>query len=398
MVSTIYIAKNVYGGDGLGRLGDGRVAFVPGAFKGEQVKAEIVEEKRGYVKTRLVEVVEPSPERIGVLPLPQPGMVYANISRRGELEAKGAQLAEIFDRARIRVNIKGPMAEVSSTGLNYRNKVVYHFAKDKGKWLLGYMSEPDHMVVDVLDDPLARPEINAALPEIRRKVMMLLTQGASSVRKEVERKGNLTIRWSKSSGVKWWVGAAQPDVVMKEISCGKAFEVPADGFWQVNPVMGEALVREVVLEYGKLGDAVDNILDLYCGVGVFGLCCNPKKLVGVESGRRAVEFACKNAAAQGFANARFFAQEVARNLRKLRIDGKTAVILDPPRGGLEKGVPQFLAKSPAPCIMYVSCDPATLVRDLRQMGGNYEVCTVKWFDLFPRTARFETLAILRRRS
>ena len=82
MTSTVYIAKNVYGGDGLGRLGDGRVVFVPGAWAGEQVKAEIVEEKRNYVKAKLVEVVEKSPDR-GECAAERvvPGMVYANLSR-----------------------------------------------------------------------------------------------------------------------------------------------------------------------------------------------------------------------------------------------------------------------------------------------------------------------------
>ena len=79
MTSTVYIAKNVYGGDGLGRLGDGRVVFVPGAWEGEQVKAEIFEEKPRFVRARLVEVVEPSPERVDV-GATVPGMVYAGLS------------------------------------------------------------------------------------------------------------------------------------------------------------------------------------------------------------------------------------------------------------------------------------------------------------------------------
>ena len=79
MTSTVHIAKNVYGGDGLGRLGDGRVVFVPGAFAGEDVKAEIVDERRSYVKARLVEVADPSPDRLGEGPAPIPGMVYSNL-------------------------------------------------------------------------------------------------------------------------------------------------------------------------------------------------------------------------------------------------------------------------------------------------------------------------------
>ena len=102
MTSTVYIAKNVYGGDGLGRLGDGRVVFVPGAWAGEQVRAEFVEEKRHFVKARLVEVVEPSADRIdGGALAGVPGCVYANLSAAGERKAKDAQLREAFDRARL---------------------------------------------------------------------------------------------------------------------------------------------------------------------------------------------------------------------------------------------------------------------------------------------------------
>ena len=88
MTSTVYIAKNVYGGDGLGRLGDGRVVFVPGAWAGEQVRAELTDEKRRFVRARLVEVAEASPERLPTSGPTVPGMVYAGLSYRGECAAK----------------------------------------------------------------------------------------------------------------------------------------------------------------------------------------------------------------------------------------------------------------------------------------------------------------------
>ena len=151
MISTVYIAKNVYGGDGLGRLGDGRVVFVPGAWAGEQVRAEIIEEKKHFVRARLVEVVEASPERTRAKDMrPEtvvPGMVYSELSYKGECEAKESQLREFFERARLVV----PELKHSNTQttLNYRNKAVYHFAKQKGKWVIGYRMEPSHEIVDI---------------------------------------------------------------------------------------------------------------------------------------------------------------------------------------------------------------------------------------------------------
>ncbi len=399
MTSTVYIAKNVYGGDGMGRLGDGRVVFVPGAFAGENVKAEIIEEKRNFVKARLVEIVEPSPERIGrdgkgdgSAPV-VPGMVYSDLSYRGECEAKRRQLEEFFDRARIVHPEIGQ--STNRTFFNYRNKAVYHFAKQKGKWVLGYRTEPSHEIVDVTVDPLACPEINAKLPEIRRQVLALLTQGAEVVRKSVEKEGNVTVRWTSRSGVQWWIGRAKQPVVMKELTCGKVFEVPSDGFYQVNPEVGEELVKAVVSEFRKA--PTEELLDLYCGVGVFGLCCAPAKLTGIESGRQAIEFAKKNASSQNYAGARFYAEEVGRNLKRIRVTERTTVVVDPPRAGMEPNVPKWLAESKAPRIFYVSCDPATLMRDLRTLTRNYEVESVRWFNMFPRTARFETLVVLKRR-
>ena len=395
MTSTVYIAKNAYGGDGLGRLGDGRVVFVPGAFAGENVKAEIVEEKRNFVKARLVEIVEASPDRTGTGPAPIPGMVYANLTPAGENRIKEAQLKEFLERNRFDPAKLVSSVSPSGSFLNYRNKVVYHFAKQGGKWVLGYRTEPTHEIVEVLEDPLARPEINAKLPEIRTNVMRLLTQGAEAVRKSVERKANVTIRWTAKSGVQWWLGDAPQGLVLKETTCGKVFEVPSDGFYQVNPEVGEDLVRAVCAEF-KVAPT-DEVLDLYCGVGVFGLCLAPTKLTGIESGRQAIDFAKRNAAAQGYVGARFFAEQVGRNLKRIRITDRTTVVVDPPRGGMEPNVPKWLAESKAPRLFYVSCDPATLMRDLKTIAKGYEIESVRWFNMFPRTARFETLVVLKRR-
>ena len=398
MTSSVYIAKNVYGGDGLGRLGDGRVVFVSGAWAGESVKAEIYEEKRHFVKARLVEVEEASPHRIdGGALAAVPGCVYAGLSVAGELAAKEAQLAEFFERARLPLRIvRRPDADEPAA--NYRNKVVYHFEKRRSGWAIGYRREPGHEITDMENDPLAAAEINAKLPEIRRGVFTLLTTGPEAVRRDIGRKGSLTVRWTQKTGVKWWVGDAPENLVLKETTAGRDFEVPAGGFYQVNPRICSKLATAVAEEYARgAGDAPD-VLDLYCGVGVLGLCCRPPKLVGVESGRQAVEFARRNAAAQKAPDAKFFAGQVGRNLRRLSAGPRTTVVADPPRGGMESNVVKWLAESKAPRILYVSCDPATLVRDLKTISGGYEVESASWFNMFPRTARFETLAVLRRKG
>ena len=398
MTSTVHIAKNVYGGDGIGRLGDGRVVFVPGAWAGESVRAEIVEERRHFVRARLVEVAEPSPaRRDGGAFAGVPGCVYANLSYAAECDAKEGQLAEFLERARLGARpVRGAVARTGADGevAGYRNKVTYHFGRRRGAWAIGYRAEPSHEVVDMAADPLAVRPIGDRLPEIRRAVLSLLTTGPEAVRRGIAAKGGVTVRWSARTGVRWWTGDAPRDLAFQETTCGRVFEVPAGGFYQVNPAIGEELVRYVAAEYAKEGG---DVLDLYCGVGVFGLCCSPARLVGVESGREAVEFARRNAAAQGVA-AKFVAGQAGRTLRQVRTGPATTVIVDPPRGGMEPNVTAFLAKSGAPRIVYVSCDPATLARDLRTLAQGYAVESVRWFDMFPRTARFETVAVLRRKT
>ena len=347
------------------------------------------------MRARLVEVVEPSPERVEPEATVVPGMVYSGLSAAGEKAAKDRQLAEFFERARIPV----PSIETVDGGspLAYRNKAVYHFARQRGKWAVGYRAEPGHEIVDIESDPLVVPAIGAALPDIRRGVTRLLTQGAEAVRKSVERQGNVTVRWTRKSGVKWWVGDAPADLVLKETTLGIDFEVPADGFYQVNPAVSELLAQAVVDEYRRGANAAPELIDLYCGVGVFGILCRPPKLVGIESGRQAVAFAKRNAAIHKVDGV-FYAEQVGSCLRRIRVGERTTVIVDPPRGGLEHGVAKWLVASRAPRIIYVSCDPATLIRDLRTITAAYTVSAVLRFEMFPRTARFESMVVLEKKA
>ena len=405
MTVELDIQKNVYGGDGLGRLGDGRVVFVPGAFAGEKVRAEIVEQKKRYVKARLAEVVEASPDRI--VPGPTvPGMAYAAISYKGELRLKQDQLENFLWKVQSTVL---PLDVVGAPQpLNYRNKVVYHTERRGGNWLLGYREEQSHRVTDVTEDPLACPEINKALPDIRAGVMALLTRGAKAVRDSAKAAANVTIRYTPIDGVKWWLGDPPLGMELTEQTCGLHFRVPADGFYQVNPPMADKLVATVRDAYLEGVSEAGHLLDLYCGVGVFGLCCLKAlggvalkegvsaRLVGIESVREAIACAKRNAEALGV-KASFFCERVGGSLGRIKVGPHHTVVLDPPRGGLEPNVPGWLAKRPAPRLFYVSCDPATLTRDLTALMPTYRVEKATLFDLFPRTARFETFVQLVRK-
>ena len=235
MTVTLKIEKTVYGGDGLGRLGDGRVAFVPGAYAGETVKAEIVEQKKRFVKTRLVGVEEAIPERLAEKGPTVPGMVYADVAYDAEIRFKQDQLENFLWKVAQTVL---PLEVVPAVApLAYRNKVVYHTERQHGRWVLGYREEPDHRVVDVTQDPLACPAINAALPSIRSAVFTLLTQGARAVRQSAKAADNVTIRHTARDGVKWWPAEPPTNLELCEQTAGLKVAVPADGFYQVNPQM-----------------------------------------------------------------------------------------------------------------------------------------------------------------
>jgi len=407
MTVTLKIEKTVYGGDGLGRLGDGRVCFVPGAFAGETVRAELVDARKSFVRAVCTELVEPSPDRIrplgAVAPAEapvMPGMVYADVNYAAELRFKEEQLGNFLERIGQSYQHIEVVAGRSSA---YRNKVTYHVQPDGGRWRIGYRREQSHEVLDVTADPLACKEINQALPAVRSGVLSLLTQGSRNMRREAQASATVTVRWSLDDGVRWWFGDPPPELFFTERTAGLRFRVAADGFYQVNPEVGDRLVRAVVEAYADGVELSPDVVDLYCGVGVFGLCCvngvrgrglrSQPRLVGVESGRRAVVAAKENAKAAGIA-ANFFCERVGGSTSRIRIGDRTTVIVDPPRGGMERNVPAFLAQSRAKRLFYVSCDPATLARDLQTLAKAYRIRRVRLFDLFPRTARFETFVEL----
>ena len=404
MTVSLKIEKNVYGGDGLGRLGDGRVCFVPGAFEGETVLAEIVEQKKRYVKARLAEVVEPSPDRRDP-GASVPGMVYAAVSYEAEVRMKRDQLANFLQKAA--PGAPPPVAVAAPQPLRYRSKVVYHTERRNGAWALGYRTEPEHRVVDVPQDPLACPEINAELPNIRAGVFALLTQGAKAARQSARAADNVTVRWTPIDGVTWWLGEPPRGLELHETTDGRRFRVAAGGFYQVNPPVADLLAKAVREAYAAGAAEAPHVLDLYSGVGVFGLCClagrpaaaaaEPPRLVGVESDRGAVASAKRNAEALRVP-ANFFCERVGASLARIKAGPRHTVIADPPRGGMEPNVPGWLANRPARRILYVSCDPATLARDLAALAKAYAVRDVRLFDMFPRTARFETLVTLERKE
>ena len=446
---TAPVETLVYGGDGLARI-DGRVVFISETAPGDTVRFRVTAVKKNFARAIPLEIISPSPDRIapccrvtdpdtGQLTR-VPGCVYDHISYPAELAAKHQQLCGFIRRIirnedeKIRnwelgvrnENTETPATAASTTSsvpccnqvpvaaftpprspqllipnsqflippvpLHYRNKITLHLQQGR----LGYRQDPGHRVLDISACPLARPELNALLATLHESgAFRALPDGTDIVLRHTPHDG--AIWWSQSPGHS--VSADAP--MLTEQSPAGLMLVPRDGFYQVNPAVGDALVRAAQAWFTQIPDTPE-LLDLYCGVGVFGLAClkaAPTRLTGIESGRAAIDAARLNAKALGlratFQCAALGQRDRFDPRRYLGEPSRAACIVDPPREGLAPSVAAALAASGIRRILYVSCDPATLTRDLAiLLRGGYRLVSVRLFDMFPRTAHFETIAEL----
>lgn len=407
---TVQIETLAYGGDGLARAG-GQVVFVPETAPGDTVLARVTQVKRNYARAAAESLLAASPDRAEPCcraPDPDhagaavrvPGCVYDHLDYAAELRAKQRQL-EGFLRRLAPPDAALPLlpALAAPAPLHYRNKVTLHAARAAdGGARLGYRLEPSHRVLDLAACPLAAEPLNRLLAGLRAAGRhAALPDGA-----------RVTLRHTPRDGALWWsdagsAGAALPEFLTEESPAGP-LRVPRDGFYQVNPAASDALVRQAASWFGERPETGE-VLDLYCGVGVFGFAClaaGGRRLTGVESGRTAVAAARMNARALGLRDASFHCCALGReraDLRSLVADpARATALVDPPREGLAPEVIRALADLAPARLFYISCDPATLARDLAALtaGGRYRLARARLFDLFPRTAHFETLAELAR--
>jgi len=395
MVEALKISSIAYRGDGVARGADGRVWFVPGVCDGETVLAEAVEVRKSFVRGRLVEVLDGACPRVEHTPVP--GCVYAHAAYDDELRWKRAQLLSFLSGAAKIENAEGVLQKcfASPKHLNYRNKTTLRFAPPRK---LGYVGEDNVSVEDLPQCPLAVPEINAALAEYRREPEFW---------RWVAKEGGVVLRWTKKDGVvvvekNREIGGQEGrggQMLTENLPALGDLHVPATGFFQVNPEVCDALVRHVA----GMAAAADPraVLDLYCGVGVFGLaaaraCGGRPEVYGCDTGGGVIRAANMNARQYGLGARANFRQTSARGMLREAGAAGIFVVADPPRAGLEPEVARALAENPPRTLVYVSCEPSTLARDLRVLcdSGGMRVKSARMFDMFPRTAHFETCAEL----
>lgn len=406
------VEKLVPGGDGFARLPDGQALFVQLAVPGDRIRLRSVEKQRGALTTSDYELVSPSPDRV-VPECPVAtscgGCDLMHVARPAELLHKHSLLREALARV-AGVAIETPALR-EQPSLGYRSRVRFHVGK-YGK--LGFFARGTHQLVEVPSCAVADPSINQALALVRRLArrfpealagfsdVELRAGEAFVIARFVPRDGIKPIAadpFLRALGKELKVAASEREAQAlcerRSLSPDVFVEIPADAFSQINVPVNQQLIASLVA--GAQARGVRTFCDLFAGVGNFSLPLARLGLRGVmvERTPSAVQAAQRSAAAQGLAlKAR--SADVARAVTDLVREGQRfeLVVLDPPR----EGAPEVVAALPAlgaRAVAYVSCDPVTLARDLKQLvAAGLRIVSVEAFDMFPRTHHFETLVWL----
>jgi 23S rRNA (uracil1939-C5)-methyltransferase len=406
---TVRLDKLTYGGDALGRLPDGRAAFVPFALPGELVSIRTQDDKRGHVRAELVEVLELSPDRI----MPKcrhfftpdstsscGGCHYQHLPYTAQLAAKTDILS---DQLRRIGKIATPPVDrmvPSSIEWGYRNHIQFHLSQ-AGK--LGYVDIHGRNVLPITECHLPEPPLNVLWPKLAfdpdlglehvslrlgmEEQVLLVLESRSPDPPELELETDLSVVHLVDEDAV--VMAGDDHLVM--LVNGRPFHVSAASFFQVNTAMAEKMVAFLLEQLPST--PATTLLDVYCGVGLFSafFASHLGRLIGIESSPSACEDFTINL--DEFDNVELY-QAPAEDVLPILEIKPDIVILDPPRAGLEKRVLDALQVLGPRQIAYVSCDPSTLARDAAHLiTGGFRLLQVKPFDLFPQTYHIESISI-----
>ena len=365
---TLTIQDIAFGGEGVGRVDD-FVVFVPFVAIGETIEAELREVKKNFGRASLVKVIQASPDRVE--PACQHfaacgGCQYQHLSYETQLQIKHKQVADLYQRiGGIDPALVSPVIPCPSP-YGYRNRIMIRsqWNKPEQRLNIGFVRHDCGLVEDVFECKIAEPALNEQITHVRENP-------------------------PPKGGIKVVLRIPPED-----------WTVPPDSFFQNNffllPRMVET-VRELLRDSGST-----HLVDVYCGVGFFAieLAQSVERFAGVEYDRMAIRAARENAIRHGATNGEFVGGSAEEELPKLleQFNARhTTVILDPPRKGcLPQTIELLRAVRPAQ-VIYVSCHPATMARDLNAFteSGVFELKRVVPLDMFPQTQHVECIADLR---
>jgi 23S rRNA (uracil1939-C5)-methyltransferase/tRNA (uracil-5-)-methyltransferase len=373
-------------GAGVGRVG-GWVVFVPFALPGEKVRARIHRNEKNCSHADLVEVLEASPDRVRpVCPLfgECGGCQYQHLDHARQLEWKSRQVAELMKHM---AGMEFPVNACLSDGRiwNYRSKITPHFEKPRDGRIgaIGFLASSRRLqLVDVPGCAIAMDAINRALPAIREDIR---------ARAATFKRGSTILIRATADGVETDFKA-----VATERVGDLAFRFLAGDFFQNNPFILPAFTGYVAREAAAGGARF--LVDAYCGSGLFALTLarHFEKVAGVEVSETSCEWARRNARENHIENATFLTASAEAIFAEIDFPPEqTAMVIDPPRKGCTPEFIDQLVRYGPSRVVYVSCDPATQVRDLKEfVQGGYRLAEVQPFDLFPHTRHVECVMTL----
>lgn len=366
LVATV--SDVAFGGDGVARV-NGFVIFVPFVVAGEEVELELTEVKQQFARARLVRVLRPSPLRVG----PRcryfgqcGGCQYQHLAYEEQLRVKQRQVSDLLQRlGGVSPEVVAPVVPCPEP-YGYRNRIMLRsqWNKPEQRLVIGFIRHDSRLVVDLEECAIAEPVLSARIREVRA---------------HPPPKGGLKV-----------VLRLPPE----------GWELPPDSFFQNNFHLLPGLVGTVRTRLQAAGTR--QLVDVFCGVGFFAieLADLVDSFAAVELDRQAIKAARRNAATRGVANGEFVAgraEELLPELLDRFTPERTTVVLDPPRVGCAAPVLAALRATRPAQILYVSCHPATLARDLQALcaGGTFRVERVVPLDMFPQTQHIECVADLR---
>lgn len=435
---TVTIEGYGEGGMGVARI-DGRVVFVHGALRGEKCRVLILKTLKSVAFAKVLEVLEPSSERITPDCPYFPrcgGCTYRHIRYEEELRLKKQRVQDNLSR------IGGSDVTVeeilgAQDTLRYRNKAQYPVSKDGA---VGFYRARTHEVIECEHCLLVKPEADAAAEALREYMQSCRVAGydektgrglvrhlyirsnaageslvcvlvnGDKLPKEDRLVTLLRDACPKCTGIVLGTNTKKGNVILgdryrtlwgsdrlEDTLCGKTFRLSVPSFYQVNRVQAERLYAKAIEFAGLTGQ--ETVLDLYCGAGTITLALSDhaKKVLGAEIVPEAIDDARENAARNGVKNAEFFcgdASDVAKKLARenLRPD---VITVDPPRKGLAADVVESIAEMQPQRVVYVSCDSATMARDVKRLADlGYTAQRACAVDMFPRADHVETVCLL----
>ena len=338
-----------------------KICFIKNSYPKEKVKIKITKEHKNYIEGEIVQIINKSPDRLDIdSPFLYSGFPFMNYKREKELEYKENLIKELFSK--YTTNIK---SIVHVDNLDYRNKITI-FKKYKN---IGILKENSHEILNV-DDLLF---VNKRIKEEYK------------LEKE-ENFNSLMIRTNGKDIIKMYDNKNNKDYLIDRLLNYK-FKIRAKSFYQVNKEICEKLYLKVKEYLNK----EDKVLDLYSGISTISTCISDKvkEVVGVETNKSSYLDSIDNIKMNNITNVKSFNMDVINYLDKYK--NFNTIIVDPPRKGLDKKLINYLNSDK---LIYISCNPITLKRDIELLKDKYKVEEITPFDMFSRTPHVETIMLL----